>query len=556
MYLVHQQIPNGEILYYTVYAKPVGLSGGMTLTQRIEPSKTTAEVKELSVSRTYEVWVCASTRVGEGRASKRLSQTPTQRVVAGVFSLGGTISVGAGSSLLLRCECVGSPAARTVWYHNHNIITHHPRFTRNHDDSLLINNIDQSLGGNYTCLAKNLYGSDSVEYTVIVLPLPEPPVIRATPFKDSILIEWEQPTLINRTLGQKISYSLTWKEANGPWQDSWSPDELPDLPDNLPNKSTQKYLLTSLKCGTKYSIRITASSKVGTSQPAYMETSTLGGVPIPPSSNEWLWSNSSHMYIQLAGWEGGGCDMRTWDVEYRPMGSRVWTKAKNTLSYSDTSWNLPMYQASYRSSSFAIPDLSPATWYQVRVTATNEAGSVTSIYNFATKNVDGTEVGPLSDVFDLNILVIILSSILLVVCLICCIYILFMRQRSNTFIEYRDSITIDNKSENGITNMSHSNLAAKENALNVQNRIYSTPIPVRNNSKHELYEISPYAQFAVGFRTFGHVENQDIPSAHRKHRFDSETSFQMCSESEDSDTISKNTLKSIPRNVCRTPHYR
>ncbi|XP_047519241.1 Down syndrome cell adhesion molecule-like protein Dscam2 [Pieris napi] len=553
--------PNGEILYYTVYAKPVGLSGGMTLTQRIEPSKTTAEVKELSVSRTYEVWVCASTRVGEGRASKRLSQTPTQRVVAGVSSLGGTISVGAGSSLLLRCECVGSPAARTVWYHNHNIITHHPRFTRNHDDSLLINNIDQSLGGNYTCLAKNLYGSDSVEYTVLVLPLPEPPVIRATPFKDSILIEWEQPTLINRTLGQKISYSLTWKEANGPWQDSWSPDELPDLPDKLPNKSTQKYLLTSLKCGTKYSIRITASSKVGTSQPAYMETSTLGGVPIPPSSNEWLWSNSSHMYIQLAGWEGGGCDMRTWDVEYRPIGSRVWTKAKNTLSYSDTSWNLPMYQASYRSSSFAIPDLSPATWYQVRVTATNEAGSVTSIYNFATKNVDGTEVGPLSDVFDLNMLVIILSSILLVVCLICCIYILFMRQRSNSFIEYRDSITIDNKSENGLTNTSHSNLAAKENALNVQNRIYSTPIPVRNNSKHELYEISPYAQFAVGFRTFGHVENQDIPSAHRKHRFDSETSFQMCSESEDSDTISKNTLKSIPRSkcskdVCRTPHYR
>lgn len=60
-------------------------------------------------------------------------------VVAGVSSLGGFISVGAGSSLLLRCECVGTPAARTVWYHNHNIITHHPRFTRNHDDTLLIN---------------------------------------------------------------------------------------------------------------------------------------------------------------------------------------------------------------------------------------------------------------------------------------------------------------------------------------------------------------------------------------------------------------------------------
>lgn len=37
----------------------------------------------------------------------------------------------------------------------------------------------------------------------------------------------------------------------------------------------------------------------------------------------------------------------------------------------------------------------------------------------------------------------------------------------------------------------------------------------------ELYEISPYAQFAVGFRTFGHVENQDMPSRHNKHgRYD------------------------------------
>lgn len=67
--------------------------------------------------------------------------------------------------------------------------------------------IDQSLSGNYTCLAKNLYGSDSVEYTVIVLPLPEAPVLRATPYKDSILVEWEQPyySISNKSASQKIS---------------------------------------------------------------------------------------------------------------------------------------------------------------------------------------------------------------------------------------------------------------------------------------------------------------------------------------------------------------
>ncbi|XP_045506832.1 Down syndrome cell adhesion molecule-like protein Dscam2 [Colias croceus] len=530
--------PNGEILYYTVYVKPIGLSGGVTLSQRAEGSRTWAEARGLPPA-PHEAWVVAHTRAGAGRPSKRLTQTPSHRVVAGVSSLGGPISTGAGASLLLRCACVGSPAARTVWYHNHNIITHHPRFTRNHDDSLLINNIDQSLSGNYTCLAKNLYGSDSVEYTVTVLPLPDPPIIRATPYKDSILIEWEQPYYsMNRTTNQKIKYSLTWKEANGPWQDSWSPDASPNLDllsDLSPTRpGVNKYLLTGLKCGTKYSIRIIASSKIGTSQPAYLETSTLGGAPIPPASPSNVWSNRSHIAVSAAGWRRAGCEPATLALHYRPLGASRW------VPVDDVPWD---------GSWLVAGGLSAGTRYELRVSAAGHAAT----YTYATKGEDGREISPLSDMFDLNMLVIVLSSILLVVCLVCCVYILMKRHRTNTFTEYRDSITID-KSESGNTSASQNNLAK-------ENRIYSTPIPVRNNSKHELYEISPYAQFAVGFRTFGHVDNQDVPNTHRKHRYDSETSFQMCSESEDSDTISKNTLKSIhrskcPKEVCRTPHYR
>ncbi|CAG9792463.1 unnamed protein product [Diatraea saccharalis] len=531
-------------------------------------------------------------------------------VVAGVGSLGGAVSVGVGSSLLLVCACVGAPPPRTVWYHQHNIITHHPRFTRNHDDSLLINNIDQSLSGNYTCLAKNLYGSDSVEYQVIVLPLPESPVLRATPYKDSILVEWEQPyySVSNRSVSQKITYSLTWKEANGPWREAWPANKLPNL------SGVQKYVLTDLKCGTKYSLRITATNKVGTSQPAYLDVSTLGGVPIPPSSNEWLWSNSSHLAVQLAGWDDGGCALRAVEVDHRRLGARHWLRAPNTQQFTNLpSWSVPsLYQAKspYHTGSFVIADLSPGTWYQVRIAATNEAGTVTTTYSYATKNEDGSEVGPPSELFDLNMLVIVCSSILLTVCLLSCIYILVKRQRSGNLTEYRDSITVDNKSESGnlTANTSHTNLAnVKENAMNAQNRIYSAPIHLRNNSKHgemeiynisilicvsipiqrgkeavnpslntsqptarlcqtltdktqpytvgsvcpidrKLYEISPYAQFAVGFRTFGHVENQDMPNRHIKHaRYDTETSFQVCSESEDSDSVSKSTLKSVPR---------
>lgn len=59
--------------------------------------------------------------------------------------------------------------------------------------------------------------------------------------------------------------------------------------------------------------------------------------------------------------------------------------------------------------------------------------------------------------------------------------------RTGNLTEYRDSITVDNKSESGnlTANTSHTNLAnVKENAINAQNRIYSAPIHMRNNSKH------------------------------------------------------------------------
>ncbi|KAJ2944874.1 hypothetical protein O0L34_g1763 [Tuta absoluta] len=547
--------PNGELLYYTVYVKPTS-SSGQPQTHRTEPSRTSTEVKDLISGRTYEAWVTATTRAGEGAGTRRVSHTPSQRVVAGVASLGGTISVGVGSSVLLVCQCVGVPPPRTVWYHKHNIITHHPRFTRNHDDSLLINNIDQSLSGNYTCLAKNLYGSDSVEYLVVVLPLPDAPVLRATPYQRSILVEWEQPySPHNTTNNTNIFYSLTWKEANGPWQEAWPATPLPTL-------GVQKHELNGLKCGTKYSLRITATNKVGTSQPAYMDVSTLGGVPIPPSTNEWLWSNATHMFVQLAGWDDGGCEIRAWEVDYRPLGTRQWIRAHNTLAYIDIpSWGLPDYQTKYRPASFAISDLVAGTWYQIRVTVSNEAGGVTTSYSYATKNEDGSEVGPPSEALDLNTLVIMCSSILLAVCVLCSIYIIVKRQSSSE-TEYRDSITVDNKSSSGnlTANTSHTNIAnIKENqaSVNAQNRIYSAPLHhVRNNSKHELYEISPYAQFQVGFRTFGHVENLDMPQARHKQRYDTETSFQVCSESEDSDSISKSTLKSVPRKSCRTPHHR
>lgn len=54
------------------------------------------------------------------------------------------------------------------------------------------------------------------------------------------------------------------------WQDTWS-----DKGTTI--QGVQEYTLEGLKCGTKYSLRMTAANSVGSSQPAYVDASTLGG---------------------------------------------------------------------------------------------------------------------------------------------------------------------------------------------------------------------------------------------------------------------------------------
>ncbi|OWR54291.1 hypothetical protein KGM_206556 [Danaus plexippus plexippus] len=139
---------------------------------------------------------------------------------------------------------------------------------------------------------------------------------------------------------------------------------------------------------------------------------------------------------------------------------------------------------------------------------------------------------------------------MLFVCLAACLYIIVKRHNHQRLTEYRNSLTVECKSERSNVTVNTPQSIPSE----VNNRVYSTPVHLTADNKHELYEISPYAQFALGFRTFGHVENNAAP---RPGRYDSETSFQMRSESEDSDCVSRTTtLKSAPRKACRVPHHR
>lgn len=66
------------LLYYRIH-KPNIFSNGPPQTYRIEDLRTSTDVKDLVTGRSYEAWVTATTRAGEGAATRRVSHTPSPR---------------------------------------------------------------------------------------------------------------------------------------------------------------------------------------------------------------------------------------------------------------------------------------------------------------------------------------------------------------------------------------------------------------------------------------------------------------------------------------------
>lgn len=103
--------------------------------------------------------------------------------------------------------------------------------------------IDQALSGNYTCLAKNLYGSDSVVYHVKVLPLPDPPSLRATPYKDSLIVQWDE---VRAYSNDSLSYGIS-KFSHKHGADSALADEVNEGDHPIPSWMVGKFGLHRFK---------------------------------------------------------------------------------------------------------------------------------------------------------------------------------------------------------------------------------------------------------------------------------------------------------------------
>lgn len=101
-----------------------------------------------------------------------------------------------------------------------------------------------------------------------------------------------------------------------------------------------------------------------------------------PREREIINATAVSVKLNLLNWPNGDCPIQYYSVEFRKkVGSEP--------------WNLVTSQAT---DNIIIRDLKPATWYSVRLTAHNDAGSTQTLMHFATTTLSGMNIGPLDEI--------------------------------------------------------------------------------------------------------------------------------------------------------------
>lgn len=97
--------------------------------------------------------------------------------------------------------------------------------------------------------------------------------------------------------------------------------------------------------------------------------------PIAPHKDSFILANSTYFLVNLRSWEDGGCGIKSFVVRYKRLHTSDWKMAASSVSQ--------------QQEKVTIRDLSPGTWYNIRVTAHNVAGSTVAEYEVATLTMEG-----------------------------------------------------------------------------------------------------------------------------------------------------------------------
>lgn len=97
--------------------------------------------------------------------------------------------------------------------------------------------------------------------------------------------------------------------------------------------------------------------------------------PVAPDKHSLLTINSSAVVVHSDSWHDGGCPIDKMEIMYKEEKKKEWL----TLPF--------VFPPSKEDKDIIISDLRPATSYELKITATNEAGATTVSHTFKTNSL-------------------------------------------------------------------------------------------------------------------------------------------------------------------------
>nr|XP_024214195.1 Down syndrome cell adhesion molecule-like protein Dscam2 isoform X44 [Halyomorpha halys] len=427
--------PNGIISQYAVYIKEEskGRKPDDVRSQKIPPYQMTYEASGLNKDEKYEFWVTASTNIGEGRPSKPVILTPNNKVPAKIASFDSKFTATYHEDVKLPCLTVGKPTPDITWKIKGVTFETNDRMQQLPEGSLLIKSVTRTDAGEYSCHVQNSFGHDSVTHHLIILAPPHMPQVTLTSTTTNSITLKIKPN--PQDVEPVHGFTVKYKPEFGEW-------ETAQLPPTI-----HKYTLENLWCGSRYMISVTAYNSIGTGDESdILNTRTKGSKPIIPDASRFIEVSTNSITLHLSTWSDGGCPMLYFVVEHKKKISTEWNQVSNNVK---------------PGGNFVVLDLDPATWYNLRVTAHNNAGFAVAEYEFATLTITGGTIAPAREVPDsgygpdspirillsnLNLVVPVISAMLVIIVAI--IVVCFLRGKGSP---HKDDIVYNQSMVGGNT---------------------------------------------------------------------------------------------------------